>query len=69
MVYQSITILGLIHHLVFYLKHDVSEPGSCLRLQREPTQLGPIIRIILPPDGEITSSYVVQIYRAFDGRE
>jgi hypothetical protein len=29
----------------FYLKHDVSETGFCLRLQVELTQLGPIDRI------------------------
>jgi hypothetical protein len=28
----------------FYLKHNVSETGFCLRLQVEPTQLGPIDR-------------------------
>jgi hypothetical protein len=27
---------------VFYLKHDVSETGLCLRLHVEPTQVGPI---------------------------
>jgi hypothetical protein len=26
---------------VFYLKHDVSEAAFCLRLQVEPTQVGP----------------------------
>jgi hypothetical protein len=36
----TITILDIIHRLVFYLKHDVSEAGFCLRLQTEPTQMG-----------------------------
>jgi hypothetical protein len=35
-------ILDIIHSPVFYLKHDVSEPGYCLLLQVEPTQLGQI---------------------------
>jgi hypothetical protein len=28
----TITILDIIHRDVFYLKHDVSETGLCLRL-------------------------------------
>jgi hypothetical protein len=28
----------------FYLKHNISETGFCLRLQVEPTELGPIDR-------------------------
>jgi hypothetical protein len=28
------------HHLIFYLKHNVSETGFSLHLQVEPTQLG-----------------------------
>jgi hypothetical protein len=39
-----IKILDIIHNNVFYLKHKVSETGFCLRLQVEPTQLGPIER-------------------------
>jgi hypothetical protein len=35
-----ITILDIIHRPGFYLKHDVSEAGFCLRLQVEPTRLG-----------------------------
>jgi hypothetical protein len=31
----NITILDIIHRPVFYLKHDVSETGLCLRLQVE----------------------------------
>jgi hypothetical protein len=38
----TITILGIIHRPVFYLKHDVSETEFCLRLEVEPTHLGPI---------------------------
>jgi hypothetical protein len=37
-----ITILCIIHRPVFYLKHDVSETGSCLYLQVEPINLDPI---------------------------
>jgi hypothetical protein len=38
----TITILDIIHRPVFYLKYDVSETGFCLRLQKEPTRMGPI---------------------------
>jgi hypothetical protein len=38
----TITILDIIHHPVFDLKHDVSKTGFCLRLQAGPTQLSPI---------------------------
>jgi hypothetical protein len=37
--------LDCFHRPVFILKHNVSETGFCLRLQVEPTQLGPIDRI------------------------
>jgi hypothetical protein len=37
-----------IHHLVFYLKHDVSETVFCL-LRVEPTEIGPINRANLLP--------------------
>jgi hypothetical protein len=30
----------MIYRPVFYLKHEVSETGFCLRFQEEPTQLG-----------------------------
>jgi hypothetical protein len=40
----TITILDIIDRFVFYLKHDVSEIVFFLRLQVEPTQLGPIDR-------------------------
>jgi hypothetical protein len=33
------TVLGIIQHPVFYLKHNVSETGFCVCLQVEPTQL------------------------------
>jgi hypothetical protein len=36
------TILYVIHRLVFYLKHDVSKTGFCLRLQEKLTHLDPI---------------------------
>jgi hypothetical protein len=35
----TITIRDIIHHSIFYLKHDISETGFCPRLQVEPTQL------------------------------
>jgi hypothetical protein len=34
--------MDIIHSLIFYLKHGVSETGICLRLQVENTQLNPI---------------------------
>jgi hypothetical protein len=34
-----ITILDIIHCPAFYLEHDISETGLCLRLQVDPTQL------------------------------
>jgi hypothetical protein len=40
----TITILDIIHRPVFYLKHDVSETGLCLRIQVEPTQLDSVRR-------------------------
>jgi hypothetical protein len=33
--------MDIIHPPVFYLKHDVSETGVCLRHKVERTQLGP----------------------------
>jgi hypothetical protein len=32
------------HSPVYFLKHNVSETGFCLRVQVKPTQLGPIDR-------------------------
>jgi hypothetical protein len=43
----TITILDIMHRPVFYLKHDVSETGFCLRLQVEPTQLCAIAKASL----------------------
>jgi hypothetical protein len=39
---MTITIPDIIHRPVSYLKHSVSETGSCLRIHVEPTQLGHI---------------------------
>jgi hypothetical protein len=52
----TITVLDIIHHPVFDLKHDVSETGFCLRLLAGPTQLSPIDRLRqrlaqVPPEG------------------
>jgi hypothetical protein len=41
----TITILDIIHHPVFYLKHDFSETELFLRLQVEQAQLGPLGRV------------------------
>jgi hypothetical protein len=41
------TVLDIIHHPVFYLKHNVTETGFCLRLQAEHTQSVPKDRISL----------------------
>jgi hypothetical protein len=41
----TIAILDFIYRPVFYLNHNVSEPGICFRLQVEPTQMGPIDRV------------------------
>jgi hypothetical protein len=41
---QAIANPDIIHRHVFYLKHDVSETGFCLRLRAETTQLGPTDR-------------------------
>jgi hypothetical protein len=38
----NITILDIIRRHVFYLKHNVSETGFCLRQHVVRTQLGPI---------------------------
>jgi hypothetical protein len=38
----TITILDIIHRPVSYLRYGVSEIRFCIRLQVEPTQLGPI---------------------------
>jgi hypothetical protein len=36
----TLTILDIIRRPVFYLKHNVSETGFCLRLQMRPTKFG-----------------------------
>jgi hypothetical protein len=36
----TITVLDIIRRPVFYLKHDVSETGFCLRVQVEPLSVG-----------------------------
>jgi hypothetical protein len=41
--------MDIIIHLVFYLKHDVSETGFCFSLQVEPTQVGTIEKSSLCP--------------------
>jgi hypothetical protein len=42
-----ITILNIIHRLIFYLKHMFFEATLCLLLQVVPTQLSPIDRATL----------------------
>jgi hypothetical protein len=39
--------MAIIHRLVFYLKHDVSENEFCLRVQVEPTHFSSIDRVSL----------------------
>jgi hypothetical protein len=47
----------IIHRFVFYLKHKVLESGFCLRLQVEPTQLGPIEKVSISGQDPETSSF------------
>jgi hypothetical protein len=54
----TITIMGIIHRPVFYMKHDVSETGFCLRLQTETAQFG-----LLSADTHISSIYWVHLIR------
>jgi hypothetical protein len=42
--------MDIIHHHVFLLKHNFSETGFFLRLQVEPTESGPIYRVVVSPD-------------------
>jgi hypothetical protein len=42
---QNYGISGHYPSSCFHLKYNVSEIGFCLRLQVEPTQLGPIDRV------------------------
>jgi hypothetical protein len=44
LIRTTITILDIIHRPVFYLKHNVSETGFCLRLHVETTQIGAVGR-------------------------
>jgi hypothetical protein len=51
---------GLINHLVFYLKHNVSETAFCPRLHVEPIYLGSIQLVsILPPFLGVTYTFGV----------
>jgi hypothetical protein len=47
MIYWTLSIV------LYFIKHDVSETGFCLRLQVDPTQMGPIerasLRLRTPP--------------------
>jgi hypothetical protein len=54
-----------IHRPVLYLKHIVSETGSCLRLEVEPTHLGPNSYWCrcLCPETETSSIYWAQLGR------
>jgi hypothetical protein len=57
-----ITILDIIHRPVFYLKHNVSDTGLCLRLQVEHTQLSQIDGISLCcPEIGTSSIYSAQL--------
>jgi hypothetical protein len=66
----TITVLGIIHRPIFYLKHDISETEFCLCLQVEPTQLGPINRAsclwapaTIPKGTETSCIYWAQLSR------
>jgi hypothetical protein len=48
----TITILGIIHSPVSYIKHNVSKTGFCLDLQAELTQLNPNLVRVAPEDGD-----------------
>jgi hypothetical protein len=39
---ETVIIFDIIRRPVFYLQHNLSEIGFCLRLQVEPIQRGPI---------------------------
>jgi hypothetical protein len=54
----TITIVDIIHRPAFYLKHDVSDTGFCLRLQVEPTHVGPIDRASVWPRKPATTRIV-----------
>jgi hypothetical protein len=46
----TIAIMDIVHWLVFYLEHDVSETGSSHRLRMEPTSLEWIDGASLSPE-------------------
>jgi hypothetical protein len=41
-----ITVLGIVHLPVFYLKSDISETELCLHIQVESTEMCPIERLV-----------------------
>jgi hypothetical protein len=51
----TIKILGIIHFLVFYLKHNIPETAFCPHLQMEGTQVDPIHRANLSIQTPATS--------------
>jgi hypothetical protein len=63
----TITILDIVHRPVFYLKHEVSETGFCLRLPEEPTNLGPIVTaslcMLTASQTDTSSIYLAQLSR------
>jgi hypothetical protein len=61
----TITFLDSIHRPVFYLKHDVSEIGFCLRLQVEPTELGQIDRASLCRNEFTNLQYIIFVHLMF----
>jgi hypothetical protein len=66
----TITILGIIHRPVFYLKCNVMETGFSLRPEVEPSQLGSIDRAILflrtPPVRFIKSCFMVKVKISYE---
>jgi hypothetical protein len=57
----TITILDIIHHHIFYLKHDVSDTRFGFRLQVETTPLGPIYRASIFVETEASPIYWAQL--------
>jgi hypothetical protein len=47
LIYKTITVTDINHRPGCYLKQDVLETGVCLRLQVEPTPVGPWKRRVL----------------------
>jgi hypothetical protein len=56
----TVTILDIIHRHLFYLKHSISEIGSCLRIQVQQTQLAPVDRSSLCVKRQTSSVYWAQ---------